>query len=69
MKQNELNRAVARATGETVATIKQLGFVQEEIDHSSDTEAALTAYWEARCVDWDAENEILPAERLCCETA
>ena len=27
MKQSELNRAVARATGETVSTIKRLGFL------------------------------------------
>ena len=67
MQQNDLNRAVARATGETVSTIKQRGFTQEQPDRAA--EAALTAYWEARCIDWDAEEEFLPAERLCCETA
>ncbi|MBC8350999.1 MAG: hypothetical protein H8E66_03380 [Planctomycetes bacterium] len=30
MKQRELNREVAKATGETVATIDQLGFVPLE---------------------------------------
>ncbi len=30
MKQNDLNRAIARVTGETVATVKRLGFLLAE---------------------------------------
>jgi len=33
MQQNDLNRAVSRATGETVTTVKQLGFI---LDHPGD---------------------------------
>jgi len=36
MQQSELNRAVARVTGETIATIRQLGFSLAEPDESDD---------------------------------
>ncbi|QDT35977.1 hypothetical protein [Stratiformator vulcanicus] len=42
MTTNDLNRAVARATGETVRTIKHRGFGPEEEDESG-------SY-----IDWDA---------------
>ena len=46
MNQRELNREVAKATGETVATIDQLGFVPlEPIPYERDREPLL--------VDWD----------------
>lgn len=32
MNQNELNRAVAHATGETISTIQQMGFVLVDPD-------------------------------------
>lgn len=50
MNQKELNRAVARRTGETVGTIRHLGFNLEaepdEFDH------------EACCLDWDEMEAI-----------
>ena len=39
MKQAELDRAVARATGETVSTIKRLGFLLAEPADSLDPDA------------------------------
>ena len=46
MKQRELNREVAKATGETVATIDQLGFVPlEPIPYERDREPLV--------VDWE----------------
>ena len=50
MKQSDLNRAVALATGETIATVKRLGFLlaepQETVDPDSDTSGPLV-------IDWD----------------
>lgn len=45
MKQNEINRAVARATGETITTIRQLGFSIEEFPEEINQDA--------QCIDWD----------------
>ena len=46
MKQRELNREVAKATGETVATIDQLGFVPlEPIPYERDRDPLV--------VDWE----------------
>lgn len=50
MKQADLNRAVARATGETVSTIKRLGFLLADPTDSLDCEADGYA---ARLVDWE----------------
>jgi hypothetical protein len=36
VKQTELNRAVARATGESIATIKRLGFLIDDPNAGSD---------------------------------
>lgn len=48
MQQADLNRAVARATGETVSTIKQLGFSFEEIDElDGDPTVPLVMDWDA----------------------
>ena len=44
MTQNELNRAVARVTGETVSTISQMGFVPL---------AGIPYEREPQIVDWD----------------
>lgn len=56
MKQADLNRAVARATGETVSTIKHLGFLladpTEDLGPDHDEHGPLV-------IDWDA----LDAER------
>ncbi|PHS08632.1 MAG: hypothetical protein COA78_12650 [Blastopirellula sp.] len=55
MKQNELNRLIARSTGETVATIKHLGFYLEE-------PAEDQTFSETQVIDWDelaAERESL----------
>ncbi|WP_278465710.1 hypothetical protein [Gimesia maris] len=50
MKQSELNRAVALATGETIATVKRLGFLlaepHETVDPDSETSGPLV-------IDWD----------------
>ena len=55
MNQRELNRQIAKATGETVATIDQLGFVPlEPIPYEQDREPLV--------VDWDdleSEGEVL----------
>ena len=50
MKQSDLDRAVAHATGETVSTIKRLGFLLAEpsdIDPDSDEHGPYV-------IDWDA---------------
>ena len=50
MKQSDLNRAVALATGETIATVKRLGFLlaepHETVDPDSETSGPLV-------IDWD----------------
>ncbi|MBN72937.1 MAG: hypothetical protein CME32_27090 [Gimesia sp.] len=64
MKQSDLNRAVALATGETIATVKRLGFLlaepHETVDPDSETSGPLV-------IDWDElENQrmITQAEGL-----
>ena len=48
MQQAELNRAVARATGETVSTIKRLGFLlADPIDGFQSDED------DVQIIDWD----------------
>ena len=48
MTQAELNQAVAQATGESVATIKHLGFLLADEDESADLDAS------PMVIDWDA---------------
>ena len=48
MTQRDLNRAVARATGETVDTIEQMGF--GPLDESPDD-------LEPNTIDWDAHDD------------
>ncbi|REJ92499.1 MAG: hypothetical protein DWQ35_12100 [Planctomycetota bacterium] len=50
MKQADVNRAVARATGETVSTIKRLGFLLAEPAEISDPEAEELG---PLVIDWD----------------
>jgi len=50
MKQADLNRAVARATGETVSTIKRLGFLLAESGDSLDPESDEHGPY---VIDWD----------------
>ena len=53
MTQAELNRAVAKSTGETVSVIKHLGFNMadpEEVAFDPEPD-------EVRYVDWDAVDE------------
>ena len=56
MTQNELNRQVAAATGETVGTIASMGFsLADPCDSDHDIEPVET--WddlEAKVIDWDA---------------
>ena len=57
MEQRDLNRAVARVTGETISTIRALGFVPllaipyecEPDDEESDDREGLA-------IDWDASS-------------
>ena len=51
MRQSDLDRAVARATGENVSTIKRLGFLlADPIDSSTDESDEHDPY----VIDWDA---------------
>ena len=51
MKQADLDRAVARATGETVSTIKQLGFLLADPTEILDPDSDQTG---PNVIDWDA---------------
>ena len=51
MTQNDLNREVARATGESIGTIRQIGFLLDE-DPDAPTDADSNDPT-ARIVDWD----------------
>lgn len=51
MNQNDLNRAVARATGETVSTIKRIGFLIA--DPSRPIADPDTHDLGGRVIDWD----------------
>lgn len=50
MKQADLNRAVARATGETVTTIKRLGFLLADPREPLDPDAEELG---PHVIDWD----------------
>ena len=51
MKQAELDRAVARATGDTVSTIKRLGFLLDDpLPPDEDTD---TSEMGPHVIDWD----------------
>ncbi len=54
MTQNQLNRAVAHATGETIDTIRQMGFSVADPEHVRfDPEPPDIREIEKRIVDWD----------------
>ena len=50
MRQADLDRAVARVTGETVSTIKQLGFLLVDPDGSCDPDSDEHG---PHAIDWD----------------
>jgi hypothetical protein len=69
MKQADLNRAVARATGETVSTIRRLGFLIAEAD---DCLAPSPGEHDPYAIDWDeleAQRYAENSRRPCNEPA
>ena len=51
MRQSDLNREVARLTGESVSTIKRLGFLLDDpIDHEVDPDSP---EYGPHVIDWD----------------
>ena len=60
MTQNQINRAVARATGETVSTIHQMGFSVADPQHVCfDPEPSGlydNRHVEDRIIDWDRQE-------------
>ena len=64
MKQADLNRAVARATGESISTIKRLGFLIDDPDAGSDDLDPLAPG--PAVIDWD-ELQARRIEPFCCE--
>ena len=61
MQQNDLNRAVARATGETVSRIKRIGFLlaDPETQHLDPDDETLGP----RVIDWDLPPESLSSHQ------
>ena len=54
MTQNQIHRAVAKATGESVGTIRQMGFSVADPDHVRfDPEPPDIRDIEERIIDWD----------------
>ena len=64
MKQTELNRAVARATGESIATVKRLGFLLDDPSAAADHFDPLDPG--PAVVDWD-ELQARRREPFCRE--
>ena len=50
MKQSDLNRAVALATGETITTVKRLGFLLAEPDEAVNPDSETSG---PLVIDWD----------------
>jgi hypothetical protein len=57
MKQADIDRAVARATGETVSTIKRLGFLLDEPANRVDPDAEENGPY---VIDWDEQETERP---------
>jgi hypothetical protein len=72
MTQNELNRAVARATGESVRTIAELGFCladPEAMEHDPGPRHGIGDDPEDKILDWDELEAgrnvpVVPGRRL-----
>jgi len=61
MRQTDLNRAVALATGESMSTVKRLGFLLAEPDETVDPAAEESGPY---VIDWDElETNRLNSER------
>jgi hypothetical protein len=60
MNQRELNDAVARATGESVTTVKRLGFLLAEFDLTEPMPGG--AHSQVEIIDWDELAQIRNAE-------
>jgi hypothetical protein len=57
MQQADIDRAVARATGETVTTIRRLGFLLDDpvaVMGEPNTESCDPELCDAEVIDWDA---------------
>ena len=59
MTQSELNRAVARSTGDSISTIKHLGFVLADPDNpnASLADADVDEGLGPNVIDWDELHE------------
>ena len=64
MKQADLNRAVARATGESISTIKGLGFLIDDL--SADSVGLDPTDPSPAVIDWD-ESQVRRLEPFCGE--
>ena len=53
MKQADLNRAVALATGESMSTVKRLGFLLAEPDETVDPDSETSGPY---VIDWDEQE-------------
>ena len=64
MKQADLDRAVARATGETVTTIKRLGFLladpSDDLDPDADEHGPYVIDWDALAAQRKEESTWRP---------
>lgn len=57
MTQSDLNRAVSRATGESIATIRRIGFLISEPEDDR-TEEADDETFGPSVLDWDAVEAV-----------
>ena len=60
MNQRELNDAVARATGESVTTVKRLGFLLADFDLAQPMSGGVHS--QVNIIDWDELAQIRNAE-------
>lgn len=57
MTQTDLNRAVSRATGESIATVRRIGFLISEPDDDR-TEEPDDEHFGPSALDWDAVETV-----------